>query len=91
MTARQLACRLCTRAARGNSMLFLERMIEQMPFPVQAIQTDRGREFFAYLFPGKGLLSIHGHVIILAPDQSVDRLADVHPMSSAPSGAYLKT
>jgi transposase InsO family protein len=26
---------------------FLERLIEEMPFPIQRIQTDRGREFFA--------------------------------------------
>ena len=34
-------------------MLFLKRVIEEMPFPVQAIQTDRGREFFAYCFQEK--------------------------------------
>jgi transposase InsO family protein len=28
-------------------------MIEEMPFPVQAVQTDRGREFFAYCFQEK--------------------------------------
>jgi transposase InsO family protein len=28
----------------------LEKVIEEMPFPVQRIQTDRGREFFAYKF-----------------------------------------
>lgn len=28
--------------------MFLERVIEEMHFPVQRIQTDRGREFFAY-------------------------------------------
>lgn len=27
---------------------FLEIVIEEMPFPVQTVQTDRGREFFAY-------------------------------------------
>lgn len=25
----------------------LERVLEELPFPVQRIQTDRGREFFA--------------------------------------------
>ena len=29
-----------------NTMLFLERVIEEFPFPIQRIQTDRGREFF---------------------------------------------
>lgn len=34
------------RTAR-NTLLFLDRVIEQMPFPIQRIQTDRGGEFFA--------------------------------------------
>jgi len=34
----------------ANSLLFLEMVIEEMPFPMQRIQTDRGREFFAYKF-----------------------------------------
>lgn len=33
-----------------NSLLFLEKIIEEMPFPIQRIQTGRGREFFAYEF-----------------------------------------
>jgi hypothetical protein len=41
------------RRSAANSLLFLERMIEEMPFPVQVIQTDRGREFFAYCFQEK--------------------------------------
>jgi putative transposase len=32
----------------SNTLLFLERLIEQMPFSIQRIQTDRGKEFFAY-------------------------------------------
>jgi putative transposase len=32
----------------ANTILFLEKVIEEMRFPVQSIQTDRGREFFAY-------------------------------------------
>jgi len=31
----------------ANTLDFLERLIEEMPFPIQRIQTDRGREFFA--------------------------------------------
>jgi transposase InsO family protein len=31
----------------ANSLLFLERIIEEFPFPIQRVQTDRGREFFA--------------------------------------------
>jgi transposase len=34
----------------ANSLLFLEKVIEEMPFPIQRIQTDHGREFFAYDF-----------------------------------------
>lgn len=41
------------RRSAVNSLLFLERAIEEFPFPIQAIQTDRGREFFAYSFQEK--------------------------------------
>lgn len=34
----------------ANSLDFLEYVIEEMPFPIQRIQTDRGMEFFAYEF-----------------------------------------
>ncbi len=37
----------------NNSVDFLERIIEQMPFAIQRIQTDRGKEFFAYCFQEK--------------------------------------
>ena len=30
-----------------NTVRFLERVVEEMPFPIQRMQTDRGREFFA--------------------------------------------
>ena len=30
-----------------NTLDFLERLVEQMPFPIQRLQTDRGMEFFA--------------------------------------------
>jgi putative transposase len=30
-----------------NSINFLHKVIEEMPFPIQRIQTDRGTEFFA--------------------------------------------
>lgn len=29
------------------TLQFLERLVEEMPFPIQRVQTDRGREFFA--------------------------------------------
>jgi hypothetical protein len=38
---------LYDRATAANTLDFLERVIEEMPFPIQRIQTDRGREFFA--------------------------------------------
>ena len=41
---------LYTRRTAQNSLLFLEKLIVEMPFPIQRIQTDRGREFFAYCF-----------------------------------------
>ena len=28
-------------------LLFMERVMEEMPFPIQRIQTDRGTKFFA--------------------------------------------
>jgi transposase InsO family protein len=41
---------LYSRRTAAHCLLFLERVIEEMPFPVQRIQTDRGREFFSYKF-----------------------------------------
>lgn len=36
----------CRRTA-ANTLDFLDRVIEEMPFAIQRVQTDRGREFFA--------------------------------------------
>ena len=44
---------LYKRRTAGNSLQFLELVIEELPFPIQRIQTDRGREFFAYCFQEK--------------------------------------
>lgn len=41
---------LYPRRTAANSIEFLEKTVEEMPFPIQRIQTDRGREFFAYKF-----------------------------------------
>lgn len=41
------------RRTAANSLRFLELVIEEFPFPIQRIQTDRGREFFAYCFQEK--------------------------------------
>jgi len=35
------------RATAANTLDFLDRVVEEMPFPIQRVQTDRGREFFA--------------------------------------------
>ena len=35
------------RRTAANTIEFLERVLEEMYFPVQRVQTDRGREFFA--------------------------------------------
>ncbi len=42
--------RLYSRRTAENSLAFLECMFEEFPFAFQRIQTDRGREFFAYKF-----------------------------------------
>ena len=41
---------LFKRRTAVNSITFLEQVVEEMPFPIQRIQKDRGREFFAYKF-----------------------------------------
>jgi transposase InsO family protein len=39
--------RVYKRRTAANTLDFLDYVIEEMPFPIQRIQTDRGREFFA--------------------------------------------
>ncbi len=39
--------RLYSRRTAKNTLNFIEATVEEMPFPIQRIQTDRGREFFA--------------------------------------------
>jgi transposase-like protein len=39
---------LYPRRTAANTRDFLEHVLEEMPFPVQRVQTDRGQEFFAY-------------------------------------------
>ncbi|WP_420322202.1 IS481 family transposase [Flagellimonas sp.] len=39
--------KLYPRRTASNTLDFLEKVVEEMPFPIQRIQTDRGREFFA--------------------------------------------
>lgn len=40
--------RLYSRRTANNTLNFLDAVIEEMPFAFQRIQTDRGKEFFAY-------------------------------------------
>jgi transposase InsO family protein len=42
--------RLFRRRTANNTMEFFDAVIEEMPFAIQRIQTDRGREFFATKF-----------------------------------------
>ncbi len=35
------------RRSAANTLIFLDQVVEEMPFPIQRIQTDRGTEFFA--------------------------------------------
>lgn len=44
---------LYPRKAAKYSIEFLEKVVEEMPFSIQRIQTDRGSEFFAYKFQEK--------------------------------------
>ena len=39
--------RLYARRTASNTLDFLVCVMDEMPFPIQRIQTDRGREFFA--------------------------------------------
>lgn len=39
--------RLYSRRTAANTLDFINYVIEEMPFPIQRFQTDRGREFFA--------------------------------------------
>jgi len=45
---RLLVFEIYPRRTAKNTLLFLDKVCEEMPFPIQRIQTDRGTEFFAY-------------------------------------------
>jgi len=45
--SRYRVLKLYRRRTAANTLAFLDCVAEEMPFPVQRIQTDRGREFFA--------------------------------------------
>lgn len=45
--ARYRVLRIYHRRTTANTLDFLDCVIEEIPFPIERIQTDRGREFFA--------------------------------------------
>lgn len=47
-STRYRVLRLYSRQTAKNTIDFIDEVIEEMHFPIQRIQTDRGREFFAY-------------------------------------------
>lgn len=46
--SRFLVVALYSRRTAANTIDFIDRVVEQMPFPIQRFQTDNGREFTAY-------------------------------------------
>ena len=47
---RMKVLKLYPQKSAANSLDFLDHAIEELPFPIQRVQTDRGMEFFAYEF-----------------------------------------
>lgn len=45
---RYLAAEIYPKRSAKYTLMFLEKLLYEMPFPIQRIQTDRGTEFFAY-------------------------------------------
>lgn len=45
--SRYRVLRCYSRRTAANTVDFIECVVEEMPFPIQRIQTDRGLEFFA--------------------------------------------
>ncbi len=45
--SRYRVLRCYSRRTAANTVDFIECVVDEMPFPIQRIQTDRGREFFA--------------------------------------------
>ncbi len=46
--SRFLVVALFSRRTAAHTIEFIDRVVEQMPFPIQRFQTDNGREFTAY-------------------------------------------
>lgn len=47
---RMKVIKLYAQRSAENSLDFFEYVVEELPFPIQRVQTDRGMEFFAYEF-----------------------------------------
>ena len=45
--SRYRVLRCCSRRTAANTVDFIDCVVEEIPFPIQRIQTDREREFFA--------------------------------------------
>lgn len=45
--SRYLVAGLFGRRSAANTLSFLDKVVDEMPFAIQRVQTDRGREFFA--------------------------------------------
>jgi transposase InsO family protein len=45
---RYLVASLYLRRTPANTLEYLEQVLEELPFPIQRLQTDNGTEFLAY-------------------------------------------
>ena len=46
--SRYLVVALFPRRTAANTLRFLEQVLDELPFPIQRLQTDNGTEFTAY-------------------------------------------
>lgn len=47
--SRYLVVALFPRRTAANTLRFLEQVLDELPFPIQRLQTDHGTEFTAYV------------------------------------------
>jgi len=67
---RYLVVEIYPRRTAKNTLLFLEKVCEEMPFPIQRIQTDRGTEFFAHKVQER---------LLERGESNSDQIDQVHP------------
>jgi len=67
---RYLVCALYPRRSAANTLDFLERVLDEIPFPIQRLQTDNGSEFLAY--------QVRDHLLALGIKQRPIRPASPH-------------